>query len=102
MPGWQSSPVCAMDEPVILESVQVFADGNLRGLETSRQGPDQNPAVMLQNFQDRAAALFVQQTVPLRASDFRSSGRNTRNSLYRIASSLYNCCTSQGPRGKTN
>jgi len=70
MPRRESSPVRAMNEAVILKSVEVFPNGDLGGLKAPGQRPDQNPAIMLQNFQDRAAALFVQQTVPLRALHF--------------------------------
>ena len=55
----------AVDQPLSVQDLQIFADGYLRGLELRRQVGNQHPTLMVQHIEDGAAAFFVEQGMVL-------------------------------------
>jgi hypothetical protein len=54
--------VRAVDLPVSVHYLEIFADRDLRSFKVPRQFRDQHAALAVQDVQNRASALFVQQS----------------------------------------
>ena len=59
----QSAAVGTLDDPLAVEKLQIFADGDLGNTETPGKIFDQHASIPVQDPQDFTAAFFVEQTV---------------------------------------
>src|ERR1700678_3667154 len=82
----QSASVCALDQVAQMKLVQVFPDGNLRGVKLLCEIGYQHSPFPLQQFENRATTFLSEQVVPFASSHLgvvRCPTRHKDDSLYR-------------------